>query len=72
MMTLITDTNEYTFNTREEVVAKANELALEAKEYVTFDYEEDDVYFGFGSCGYLTIETFNSYVEEEKELLANN
>lgn len=65
MFTLITDTNEYTLNTIEEVVNKANALANGTMTSFDLDYNKEDIYFGFTTEGHLTITQMKVWIEEE-------
>ena len=68
MLTLITDTNEYTLNTIEKVVSKANELAAGKMTSFDLDCVKEDVYFGFmtrGQEGHLTVNMIKEWIKEE-------
>ena len=67
MFTLITDTNEYTLNTIEEVVAKANALANNQLTSFDLECEEKNIYFGFMTKGQVTVKQMKEWIEEETE-----
>lgn len=63
---IISATEEYTFNTLEEVADKANELARVNNRTMDFDLEGENFYFGFLSWGYTTVENLQEWIEQEK------
>ena len=71
MFTLITDNEEFKLNTVEEVVVKANEIAKANGCATTFDLEveEENIYFGFTTLGYIPVTEVERWIEEEREVI---